>query len=113
MKRFALIAIMTCLAAPIAAHSPLRETTPAAGSEIAMPPDVVTLTFARAIRLTRVDWSMDDQSGTLDLSAHKSFAQDFALPFPSQAAGTYVIEWRGLGDDGHPQNGQFSFVVQP
>jgi hypothetical protein len=26
-------------------------------------------------------------------------------------AGDYVIEWRGLGDDGHPQSGSFTFRV--
>ena len=112
MKRFALIALLTCLAAPVFAHSPLRETTPAAGAELTTAPEVVTMTFSRSMRLTRVNWSVDDQSGTLDLSEYKSFATDFALPFSAETAGTYVIEWRGLGDDGHPQNGSFSFVVQ-
>ncbi len=27
-------------------------------------------------------------------------------------AGVYVVEWRGLGSDGHALNGTFSFTVE-
>lgn len=95
------------------AHSPLERTVPADGAGLTDVPAEVALVFARDIRLTRVEWTLDDdQSGSIDLSATSGFATEFTLPFDGAGSGEYRIEWRGLGDDGHPQTGSFGFVVE-
>lgn len=47
----------------------------------------------------------------LDLDAFSGFISSYAIPMQYIGAGTYQIEWRGLGDDGHPMNAIFSFTV--
>ena len=39
-------------------------------------------------------------------------AQEFALPMQDMGPGSYVVEWRGLGADGHALNGTFNFTVK-
>ena len=48
----------------------------------------------------------------MDLGEQSAFTQEFALPMHDMGAGVYVVEWRGLGDDGHALNGTFSFTVE-
>ena len=44
--------------------------------------------------------------------APQQFAQEFALPMQDMGPGSYVVEWRGLGADGHALNGTFNFTVK-
>ncbi len=44
--------------------------------------------------------------------AYKGMEIDFTVPMQSVGSGTYVIDWRGLGADGHAMTGSFSFVVE-
>ena len=34
------------------------------------------------------------------------------LPMQDMGPGSYVVEWRGLGTDGHALNGTFNFTVK-
>jgi methionine-rich copper-binding protein CopC len=34
------------------------------------------------------------------------------LPMQDMGPGSYVVEWRGLGADGHALNGTFNFTVK-
>ena len=95
------------------AHSPLEVTVPADGAVLEEAPDSIRMSFKRGIRLTKIELINDGgPTVELDLSEFKGFAEDFAIPSQIKEPGSYVIEWRGLGDDGHPQNGSFSFVVE-
>ncbi|MDJ0820193.1 MAG: copper resistance protein CopC [Paracoccaceae bacterium] len=113
MLRAVFAAAFAVLATGVFAHSPLQGTSPADGAVVAAAPAEVSLTFGRNIRLTRVSWShAEGGSGQFDLAGQTAFTTEFALPFDGVGPGRYVIEWRGLGDDGHPQNGSFTFVVE-
>jgi methionine-rich copper-binding protein CopC len=48
----------------------------------------------------------------MDLGNQKTFANEFILPMHDMGPGTYEVEWRGLGADGHALNGTFSFTVE-
>ncbi|MDG1745241.1 MAG: copper resistance protein CopC [Planktomarina sp.] len=48
----------------------------------------------------------------MDLGGQKTFAQEFALPMQDMGPGSYVVEWRGLGADGHALNGTFNFTLK-
>ena len=95
------------------AHSPLSSTAPTNGAVVDSVPLAVSLTFKRLFRLTRVTSTVaDTPAEKLDISHIDDFARSFELPLVSKGAGTYRIEWRGLGEDGHVQKGHFSFTVQ-
>ncbi|WP_415401375.1 copper resistance CopC family protein [Tateyamaria sp. SN3-11] len=113
MKYITRAALLLVWATSALAHSPLQATTPADGAAIAQAPSEIVLDFKGNIRLTRVTVAHADQPGAdLDLGEVSGFRAGYALPMAPMGAGTYVIEWRGLGDDGHPMNGAFSFTVE-
>lgn len=99
------------------AHSPLLNTSPAAGAQVQEAPDTLVLTFGRGIRLTRVTISQDGGAAQpVDLGGQSGFILEYrlplGLPLNPTSPGSYVVDWRGLGDDGHVQNGSFSFDVK-
>ena len=108
-----LLAILTGIwAASASAHSPLDNTTPANGATLAEAPGEIVLNFTGSIRLTRVTLTHAASETELDLDGLNDFVTNYTIPMQSFGTGTYQIEWRGLGDDGHPMNGTFSFAVE-
>ncbi len=113
MKAIILAALLSAFAWGAVAHSPLQVTRPADRAELEQAPAELVLTFKGKFRLTRVSSSQNgDAPATIDIGEQTSFAGEFLLPFEQTGSGTYLIEWRGLGDDGHPQNGSFTFTVK-
>lgn len=113
MKQILLAGLFGIWATSAVAHSPLESTTPADEAVIADVPADVLLDFKGAIRLTRVTMTHADHEGVdLDLSGHKGFITNYAIPIEAMGSGTYSIAWRGLGIDGHALDGAFAFVVQ-
>lgn len=114
MIRTVLTAFTLCAIATLAvAHSPLQRTTPVDGAVVDQVPPELSFVFGRDIRLTRVEWRLDgDQEGEVDLHGAGGFGTEFALPFEGAGPGAYLIEWRGLSDDGHVQKGSFAFTVE-
>lgn len=113
MKKLAIIALMTALGNGAFAHSPVDSTTPENGTTIAEVPSEISFNFAGDIRLTRVDMlHQDHPSVRLELGDQTSFGRVFTLPLEGMGIGTYRIEWRGLGSDGHAMQGDFSFTVE-
>lgn len=112
MKQIFLIGVALFWATSAIAHSPLKVTEPANETTISAVPNEVSLGFKGGIRLTRVTVThADNDTQDLDLSGFSGFISEYSIPMNSQGAGLYVIEWRGLGDDGHALNGSFSFTV--
>jgi methionine-rich copper-binding protein CopC len=113
MKTFLLAGMIGIWATGAMAHSPLDATTPANEATVAEMPTEVLMDFKGDIRLTRVTIThADTHSMDMDLGEQTAFTQEFALPMHDMGAGVYVVEWRGLGDDGHALNGTFSFTVE-
>ena len=112
MKKLATLALITTLATSAFAHSRVDTTTPENGAVIAGYPAEISFRFAADIRLTRVNMIYKDHAPVrLDLGDQTSFEQVFTLPFKGMGVGTYRIEWRGLGKDGHAMQGEFTFMV--
>lgn len=105
--RHLLISAVVCLWTHAAiAHSPLASTSPADGSVVSSSVDTVTLVFKRNIRLTRVELGAKNGAvETLDLAEQVNFAKEFSIAIETLSVGDYIVEWRGLGDDGHAQKG--------
>lgn len=113
MKTILLAGIIGISATAAIAHSPLKATSPADGSKLEQTPAELSFDFKGKIRLTRVTVRVaDDTDIDLDLSAHKKFTLDYALPIEDMGSGVYEVEWRGLGTDGHAQKGVFNFTVE-
>jgi len=108
------LAVLTGLWATGAlAHSAMDRSTPANKATISDVPSQVTMGFTGGIRLTKVAVAhAGKNSAELDLGAQTEFGQEFTLPLKDLGSGEYVIEWRGLGTDGHVLNGAFSFTVE-
>jgi methionine-rich copper-binding protein CopC len=113
MKNILLAGTMVFLANGAMAHSPLNTTTPADEATIAAAPSELLLDFKGEVRLTKVSMThAAEHSVDLDLSGNKGFISDYTVPMESMGNGEYVIDWRGLGKDGHPMKGSFTFNVQ-
>ena len=113
MKTILLAGMIGTWAAGAMAHSPLDGTTPANEAIVLEMPAEVLMDFKGDIRLTRVAIThADTRSMDMDLGNQKTFAQEFVLPMHDMGPGTYEVEWRGLGADGHALNGTFSFTVE-
>ena len=95
------------------AHSPLKNTIPADDAVISEVPTEVLLDFKGDIRLTRVTIKHADSDAIkMDISGHDGFIKNYAIPIENTSFGIYVIDWRGLGADGHALNGKLSFTVE-
>ena len=113
MKAILLAGLLALAATPALAHSGLDTTAPENGAVLAEAPPHIVLTFAKQIRLTRVQLIHSDQApADLDLGDQKSFATRFVVPLTDMGSGLYRIEWRGLSGDGHAMRNAFSFRVQ-
>lgn len=112
MERPILTSLMVLWATSAIAHSPLEATVPANEAILAEVPSEIVLDFKGNIRLTRVTMAHAVHEADLDLDGLSEFLSDYTIPMQSMGAGTYQIKWRGLGDDGHPMNGTFSFTVE-
>lgn len=113
MKKLAILACITALATGAFAHSEVDTTTPENGATMGEVPDEIGLTFAKDIRLTRVEMVHQNHPAVdLDLGAQTRFDRAFTLPLQGLGTGTYRIDWRGLSVDGHAMKGTFSFTVE-
>ena len=113
MKHIMFTAMVSLWATNAIAHSPLEATVPANEATVSKTPSEIVMDFKGAIRLTRVSMTQDNQSSVnLDLDAFRGFASNYAIPVPTMGMGIYLIEWRGLGADGHSLKGSFSFTVE-
>lgn len=112
MKNLVSAAFLWVVATGAFAHSRVEATLPENDAVVAEAPAEISLTFAKKIRLTRVEMVFDEGAPVrLDLGGQKSFDRAFSLPLTGMGEGAYRIEWRGLGEDGHAMQGEFSFTV--
>ena len=113
MKNILIVGMIIIWATAAIAHSPLKSTTPADNAVIFETPTEVLFDFKGDIRLTRVTIThADNDAIKMDISGHDGFIKNYAIPIESVGFGIYVIDWRGLGADGHALNGKFSFLVE-
>ena len=89
--RVALTIFLALTSAQALAHSEKESMTPADGAILDAVPETIGLRFNDGMRLTKVEMThAETHTEALDLGT----------------------QWRGLGVDGHPMNGVFSFEVK-
>ncbi|MFT4784729.1 MAG: methionine-rich copper-binding protein CopC [Paracoccaceae bacterium] len=111
--KIGLAILMVLVGTSAFAHSKKEGMTPADGAVVETIPESIELRFNDGMRLTKVEMThADTYAGPLEIGAQSGFVKEFSLPFVPMGPGVYQIEWRGLGSDGHPMNGTFSFEVK-
>ena len=114
MRTAFLAAVLAAFFTPALAHSPLQTSDPENRATLTTAPDKITLEFRGNIRLTRVRVTNAGMDAVdLDLGNVSGFVSGYSLPMTSNGAGAYEVEWRGLGEDGHPMKGIVNFTVNP
>jgi putative copper export protein/methionine-rich copper-binding protein CopC len=98
------------------AHAHLVRSDPAAGSHVAVAPQVIRLWFSEQPELSMTLASLKDSLGkTFALSpAERETSGQMGIAFHvSRAlpAGRYTLSWRTAASDGHPSSGTIAFVV--
>jgi copper transport protein len=116
--RLALVALLAVLgvglaAAPASAHAELVSTDPADGAVLTEPPDAVTLTFSEAVTVAPDGIAVYDAAGDpVGMTSSDQEGEAVTADLPEDLAdGTYVVAWRVVSDDGHPEDGELTFSV--
>ncbi len=112
-----LLAIAACLIAPAAfAHAFLDKAAPAAGSEVAGSPPVLTLTYTEPVEPLFSTVRVTDQGGT-PMEQGKPSARDggrtLVVGLKPMRPGAYTVEWHVTSVDTHKTEGHFTFTVKP
>lgn len=92
------------------AHSHLRSSTPAEGSTVAAPLQVV-LGFSERTHLAALSLTRGSESAIKIGSLPPQPAQQLTVPLPKLTAGAWTLTWRAIGDDGHVTHGTVHFTV--
>ena len=108
----ALVALSVLMATSAATHSNREATVPSDGEVLSAPPEVISKTFAKSMRITVVRL-ISETGDTFDLESPAKLqpATVFRATPPRLPNGRYTFELRGLASDGHPMKGRFSFEV--
>lgn len=113
MKSLLLAAAIAISSGTAMAHSPLELTVPSNEAKMTAEPETIDMTFKKGIRLTKVSMTHANHPAvSLELAGAKGFITEYSLPMQKMGPGIYLIEWRGLGQDGHTVNGDFTFSVE-
>ncbi len=115
----ALVAAFAAVVAPAAAfgHATLSRTSPSASATLTQAPNVVSLTYSEPIEPRWVIVSVTDAGGRQVTAgaAHRALGAPATLVTPLKPIGSgwYLVYWRVVSADGHPERGAFTFAVGP
>jgi methionine-rich copper-binding protein CopC len=115
MRRTAFVAALLVLLTPHAfAHTHLAKSDPADGSVVAKAPELITLQFEHAVRVTEftIQKGAEKGDGLLKPLPQEPVQKITGTP-PKLTAGAYIVNWRAVGSDGHVMSGKVRFTVSP
>ncbi|SEN96726.1 copper resistance protein CopC [Paenibacillus sp. OV219] len=96
---------------PVSAHTDLKKSTPANGDTVTAALGEIKLSFATEIQplvvLTVTDASKKEVPVKIE-TGKDNMTGVFDAPL---ADGTYTVNWRIIGEDGHNIKGEYSFTV--
>ena len=115
IRRSLAVAVLAVSMAPSGAwaHAMMHSSNPADGATLIGSPRAVNLTFTEECRVTAMRL-LDEAGKERQLrreggrAAATSASATLAAPL---TPGTYRVEWRALGDDGHVMSGTVRFAV--
>lgn len=99
------------------AHAHLQQQLPAAGTEVAASPQVLTLNFSEGIETQFSGVTVTGpQQKTIALGKlQRSDSNKAQLTVPVEqtlTAGKYTVDWHVVSVDGHKTKGQYTFSVK-
>ena len=109
------IGLLGGAAGVVLAHATLRRAEPPVGGRVPLPPLRLRLEFSEAVepRTSRLDLvTPDSQRFALQVTGDSAMANVLVADVPKlRAAGSYRVEWRLVGPDGHAVTGAYGFTV--
>jgi len=99
------------LAGTALAHTQLQSSSPANGSTVATAPTEFVLTFPEAVRATSVAVTKDGGKEQKIENLPSAMVARIAVPAPKLEDGSYTLDWRVAGKDGHVMSGKVQFTV--
>jgi methionine-rich copper-binding protein CopC len=103
--------VLALAATVVLAHAHLKKAVPADGAAVGPPPASVVLSFSEPATLTACWIQKGDGARQKITGLATRPALEISVPVPKLEAGTYVLSWRVVGDDGHVLPGQIHFTV--
>jgi copper resistance protein C len=99
-------------AASAQTHARLSSTTPASGQSLTVAPPAVRLTFTGNVISMGLQFQVIGPTGLVMEGRPVANFTTVTQPLASRLVnGSYVVNWRVVHDDGHPDSGTFSFVI--
>jgi copper transport protein len=112
---FAAVAVVGVSAGATGMHDRLVRSVPAQDETLHAVPSVLRLTFSREVTLEAARVHLEGPAGTMALRPLTLETDSPAILLASVdgrwEAGIHSVAWQILGADGHPVNGEFTFVV--
>jgi methionine-rich copper-binding protein CopC len=105
--------VLALAATVVLAHAHLKKAVPGDGAVVGIAPANVVLSFSEPATLTACWIQKGDGARQKITGLATTPAQQISVPVPKLEAGTYVLSWRVVGDDGHVLPGQIHFTVTP
>ncbi|WP_052427363.1 copper resistance CopC family protein [Neobacillus niacini] len=114
MKKIMLILLCTLMMVPsfVSAHTSISTSNPSEGQVVTENLEQIILTFATTIEeLSTMDLIKDGNVIPFEgiKVENKQLMGTIAKPLEN---GSYIIQWKIVGEDGHPIKGEINFVVQ-
>ncbi len=114
--RLSLAACAMLVAVPMAfAHAHPVTMTPAKDSTVTEPKEISVI-FSEALEPKFSTLALQDSMGMVVSKAHSvadpKDAKRLTLALPTLAPGVYTVIWVSVADDGHKEQGKYSFTVK-
>ncbi|KPB00641.1 copper resistance CopC family protein [Ahrensia marina] len=96
------------------AHSPMKSTSPENEAMLDAEPEMLHLNFAKPARVLKVVMTHSTADASHETRVEiptKDAVEEMHLTPEFMGEGTYKVEWRALGEDGHVIKGDFTFDV--
>jgi len=117
MRMVPLAALAFTMASPVAAHTRMERSVPAANSTVVASPPRLTLWFSERLEPAFSKVQVLDQEGKPvdkdDAQVDPDDGKQIGVSLPELTAGTYRVHWRVLSIDSHVNEGDFTFDVRP
>jgi copper resistance protein C len=98
--------------ANVFAHSHLEESTPKNGEIVTQSLKAITLTFETAIEPTSSFTLMDGNNTSIPLTTVSITGNQLIANVEDDLTnGAYTIQWKIIGEDGHPLEGDIPFTI--
>ena len=105
-------AMAACIPLLAAAHTELKQATPADGSVMQTPPQQIMLMFSEAANLTALTIQKAGDKEAQKLGPlPKAAAAHFMIAAPKLGPGVYTLNYRAVSDDNHVVSGTLKFTV--